>query len=79
MLLLLDLYDVPSVVVSLPGLGICIILAIFCNMCEIVLSEMLNIVVRYVSVVFPTCLRCLVLYQLAKLITEPNYNCLRLA
>ena len=40
-LLLLDMYDVPSVVVSLPGLGICINLAIFCNMCEMVfvLSE----------------------------------------
>ena len=56
----MGLYDVPSVM-SLPGLGIGIILAIF-HVCGIVfkLSEMLNIVVWYVSAVFPSCLRCLI-------------------
>ena len=56
----MGLYDVPSVM-SLPCLGIGIILAIF-HVCGIVfeLSEMLNIVVRYVSAVFRSCLRCLI-------------------
>ena len=52
----MGLYDV-SRVVSLPGLGIGIILAIF-HVCEIlfVLRERLNIAVRYVSAVTPRCL-----------------------
>ena len=46
---------------SLPGLGIGIILAFF-HVCGIVfvLREMLKIAVRYVSAVTPRCLRCLI-------------------
>ena len=55
----MGLYDVHSVV-SLLGLGIGIILAIF-HVCGIVFvfSERLNIVVRYDSAVSPRCMRCL--------------------
>ena len=52
----MGLYDVPRVV-SLPGLGIGLILANF-HVCGIVfvLRERLNIAVRYISAVTPRCL-----------------------
>ena len=55
----MGLYDVPNVV-SLPALGIGIILTIF-HVCGIVfvLSERLNIVARYVSAVSARCSWCL--------------------
>ena len=57
-----DLCDVPSVV-SFPGLGIGILLAIF-DVCGtvFVLSEMLNIVVIHVSAVFPQVLELFNVY-----------------
>ena len=56
----MGLYDV-LIVVSLPGLGIGIILAIY-HVCGIVLvlRERLNIAVKYVSAVTPRCLRCFI-------------------
>ena len=56
----MGLNDVPWVV-SLPGLGIGIILAIF-HVCGIVfvLRGRLKIAVRYVSAVTPRCLKCLI-------------------
>ena len=55
----MGLYDAPRVV-SLPGLEIGIILAIFhvCGILFVRRDQGLNIAVRYVSAVTPRCLRC---------------------